>query len=159
MPTPARAPITHTANNRSSFAARGAFTVHCDDGEVTTAYTLSSPDEALLLPPMVFHRLDNFAPGSLCLVLASGQYDPHEYVTDYARVPRADGSAVTKIPFLDLAGVHAEIADELEAAFSRVLGSGRYLRGSEVEQFEREFAEYCGQRAAVGVGNGLAALQ
>jgi dTDP-3-amino-3,4,6-trideoxy-alpha-D-glucose transaminase len=66
---------------------------------------------------------------------------------------------VTKIPFLDLAGAHAEIADELEAAFARVVGSGRYLKGSEVEQFEREFAQYCGQRAAVGVGNGLAALQ
>jgi dTDP-4-amino-4,6-dideoxygalactose transaminase len=66
---------------------------------------------------------------------------------------------VTKVAFLDLAGVHAEVADELEAAFSRVRGSGRYLSGSEVELFECEFAQYCGQRAAVGVGNGLEALQ
>ena len=66
---------------------------------------------------------------------------------------------MTKVAFVDLAGAHAEVADELEAAFSRVLGSGRYLRGSEVELFEREFAQYCGQGAAVGLGNGLEALQ
>jgi hypothetical protein len=32
---------------------------------------------------MVFHRLTDFARRSLCLVLASGPYDPSEYVTDY----------------------------------------------------------------------------
>jgi dTDP-3-amino-3,4,6-trideoxy-alpha-D-glucose transaminase len=66
---------------------------------------------------------------------------------------------VSKVAFLDLAEAHAEIADELEAAFSRVLSSGRYLRGPEVELFEGEFAHYCGKAAAVGVGNGLEALQ
>jgi WxcM-like, C-terminal len=78
-----RANHAHREQSELLVSARGAFTVHCDDGDVQTAFTLSSPDEALLLPPMVFHRLDNFAPGSLCLVLASGSYDPHEYVTDY----------------------------------------------------------------------------
>ena len=78
-----RANHAHREQSELLVSARGAFTVHCDDGEVQTAYTLSSPDEALLLPPMVFHRLEKFAPGSLCLVLASGPYDPHEYVTDY----------------------------------------------------------------------------
>jgi dTDP-3-amino-3,4,6-trideoxy-alpha-D-glucose transaminase len=66
---------------------------------------------------------------------------------------------VSKVPFLDLAGAHAELASELEAAFSRVLRSGQYLRGPEVELFEREFAQYCGQGAAVGVGSGLHAIQ
>ena len=66
---------------------------------------------------------------------------------------------MSKVAFLDLAEAHAELAGELEAAFSRVLRSGRYLRGAEVELFEREYAQYCGQGAAVGVGNGLEALQ
>jgi dTDP-3-amino-3,4,6-trideoxy-alpha-D-glucose transaminase len=66
---------------------------------------------------------------------------------------------VSKVAFLDLAEAHAELAGELETAFSRVLRSGRYLRGSEVELFEREYALYCGQGAAVGVGNGLEALE
>ena len=45
------------------------------------------------------------------------------------------------------------------AAISRVVRSGRYLMGAEGQLFEREFAQYCGQAAAVGVGNGLEALQ
>lgn len=66
---------------------------------------------------------------------------------------------MSKVPFLDLAQAHAELAGELEAALSRVVHSGRYVRGAEVELFEQEFAEYCGQKFAVGVGNGLEALQ
>jgi hypothetical protein len=79
-----RANHAHREQSELLVSARGLFTVHCDDGEVQTTYTLDSPDEGLLLPPKVFHHLDNFAPGSLCLVLASGPYDPHEYVTDFA---------------------------------------------------------------------------
>jgi dTDP-4-amino-4,6-dideoxygalactose transaminase len=66
---------------------------------------------------------------------------------------------VTRVKFLDLAEIHRPWADELHAAVSRVVDSGRYLRGPEVELFEREFAEYCGREAAVGVGNGLDALK
>ena len=63
-----------------------------------------------------------------------------------------------KIPFLDLAAVYRELASELEEASSRVLGSGWYILGDEVEAFENEFAEYCGARHCIGVGNGLDAL-
>ncbi len=43
-------------------------------------------------------------------------------------------------------------------AFTRVLDSGWYVLGKEVEAFEREYAAYCGTRHCVGVGNGLEAL-
>ena len=62
------------------------------------------------------------------------------------------------IPFLDLKQVHSELEEELNAAFSRVLKSGWYILGAEVEAFEEEFARYCGTRHCVGVGNGLDAL-
>lgn len=78
-----RADHAHREQSEVLIPVRGAFTVHCDDGGVPTAYTLDSPDEALLLPPMVFHHLDDFAAGSLCLVFASGPYDPGEYMTNY----------------------------------------------------------------------------
>ncbi|MGE0372456.1 MAG: DegT/DnrJ/EryC1/StrS family aminotransferase [Gammaproteobacteria bacterium] len=62
------------------------------------------------------------------------------------------------IPFLDLKAPHAELRDELRAAVERVLDSGRYVLGGEVEGFEREFAGYCGAAHCIGVGNGLDAL-
>lgn len=47
---------------------------------------------------------------------------------------------------------------EIDAAIARVLGSGRYILGHEVETFEREFAQYIGVKYAVGVGSGTDAL-
>jgi dTDP-4-amino-4,6-dideoxygalactose transaminase len=62
------------------------------------------------------------------------------------------------IPFLDLQQLHHEIRDPMEAAFKRVLDSGRFILGQELEAFEAEFAQYCGVTRCVGVGNGLDAL-
>jgi dTDP-4-amino-4,6-dideoxygalactose transaminase len=64
-----------------------------------------------------------------------------------------------KVPFLDLAAEHAAISPGLAAASDRVLASGWYLLGPELESFEREFAEYCGTRHCVGVGSGLSAIE
>jgi dTDP-3-amino-3,4,6-trideoxy-alpha-D-glucose transaminase len=60
---------------------------------------------------------------------------------------------------LDLAALHAELLDELEAATERVVRSGWYVLGPEVAAFEDEFAALCEVDGAVGVGNGLEALE
>lgn len=62
------------------------------------------------------------------------------------------------IPFLDLKSSNLDLMHELEAAFRRVMESGWYILGQEVEAFEEEFAAYCGVRHCIGVGNGLDAL-
>lgn len=62
------------------------------------------------------------------------------------------------IPFLDLRPATAEVRQEVDAALARVLDSGRYILGPEVEAFEEEFARYCGMRHCVGVASGLDAL-
>lgn len=51
-----------------------------------------------------------------------------------------------------------EIREEIDSAIGRVLDSGYYLLGKELEAFEREFAEYAGVKHCIGVGNGLDAL-
>jgi dTDP-4-amino-4,6-dideoxygalactose transaminase len=63
------------------------------------------------------------------------------------------------IRFLDLPAAYAELKDELEDAALRTTASGQYVLGPEVTAFEQEFAEYCGARHAIGVGNGLEALR
>ena len=63
-----------------------------------------------------------------------------------------------KIPFLDLKAISAAHGEELKAAADRVISSGWYIRGTEVSQFQTAFANYCGVRHCVGVGNGLDAL-
>jgi dTDP-4-amino-4,6-dideoxygalactose transaminase len=66
---------------------------------------------------------------------------------------------VIDVPFLDLKAAHSEIKPELDAAIERVQASGCYILGPEVEAFEDEFARFCGVSHAIGVANGLAALQ
>jgi dTDP-3-amino-3,4,6-trideoxy-alpha-D-glucose transaminase len=62
------------------------------------------------------------------------------------------------VPFLDVRAGHLELRDALHDAYLRVVDSGRYILGEEVERFEDAFAAFCGTRYAVGVGNGLDAL-
>lgn len=62
------------------------------------------------------------------------------------------------IPFLDLKRINAQYRDELIEASTRVIDSGWYVQGEEVNAFEKEFADYCGTKYCVGVANGLDAL-
>lgn len=62
------------------------------------------------------------------------------------------------VPFLDVQAAYRELKDPIDTAVMRVLESGWYILGEEVEQFEKVFASYSGADHCVGVGNGLDAL-
>ena len=62
------------------------------------------------------------------------------------------------MPLVDLARLHAPLADELQAALASLLHSGAFTLGAELEQFENAFAAYIGARHCVGVASGTAAL-
>ena len=63
------------------------------------------------------------------------------------------------IPFLDMKSVYAELKPELDAAYHRVMESGWFVLGREVEAFESEYAAFCGTKHCVGLANGLEALE
>jgi dTDP-4-amino-4,6-dideoxygalactose transaminase len=63
-----------------------------------------------------------------------------------------------KVQFLDLKAPYLELRAEIDAAIQRVLDSGWYILGEEVDSFEAEFARYCEAKHCVGVANGLDAL-
>ena len=62
------------------------------------------------------------------------------------------------VPFLDLRAAYLELKQELDDAYQRVMQSGWYILGEEVERFEAEFAAHCGAEYCIGVGTGLDAL-
>ncbi len=64
-----------------------------------------------------------------------------------------------KVPFLDLIGLHAEIEEDLVAVFRQALKTAGFVGGPEVEQFEKEFAQYCDVDHCVGVNSGTDALR
>jgi dTDP-4-amino-4,6-dideoxygalactose transaminase len=62
------------------------------------------------------------------------------------------------VPFLDLARLHQAIRKPIDEAYHRVVDSGWFIMGPELEAFEAEFAQYCEVKHCIGVGNGLEAL-
>ncbi len=64
----------------------------------------------------------------------------------------------TNVPLLNLKPQYEAIRDEVDAAIRRVVESQQFILGSEVEALEREIAEYCGVRHAVGCSSGTDAL-
>ena len=63
------------------------------------------------------------------------------------------------VPFLDLVTPHVELEEELVSIFRRVVRTAGFIGGPMVEDFEREFADFCDTRHSVGVGSGTDALR
>jgi dTDP-4-amino-4,6-dideoxygalactose transaminase len=63
-----------------------------------------------------------------------------------------------QIPLLDLKRQYLSIEEEIDAAVCSVLASGAYIMGTNVKLFEKEFANYCGVKHAISVGNGTDGL-
>jgi dTDP-4-amino-4,6-dideoxygalactose transaminase len=64
----------------------------------------------------------------------------------------------TTVPFLDLQATYERSKSAIDSAALRVLSSGWFVLGQELERFERHYAEYCGVPHCAGVANGLDAL-
>lgn len=66
-------------------AVNGSFRVKVDDGEnEERVFTLNTPQQGLLIPPMVWCELFDFTADAVCLCMASGGYDKEGYISDYA---------------------------------------------------------------------------
>lgn len=67
-------------------------------------------------------------------------------------------NAIKQVPFLDIKAAYTELQPEIDTAIKRVLDSGWYILGEEVDAFEQEYAVYCEAKYCVGLANGLDAL-
>ena len=69
-----------------------------------------------------------------------------------------DSAQRLSIRRVDLVAQYQVIKKDIDAAVARVLASGRYTLGQEVEAFEQEFADYLGASAVIGVSDGTRAI-
>ncbi|MFN6561439.1 MAG: DegT/DnrJ/EryC1/StrS family aminotransferase [Nostoc sp. ChiSLP01] len=65
---------------------------------------------------------------------------------------------INQIPFVNLKSQHTALKSELLVAIGEVLDDGNFILGEQVAEFERQFAQLCGVRYAVGVNSGTDAL-
>jgi hypothetical protein len=78
-----RAGHAHRQLQQLLIAVAGSFDVVLDDGQAREVVTLNRSYIGLLVPHLVWREIENFASGSVCLVLASEHYDEADYIHDY----------------------------------------------------------------------------
>lgn len=144
-------------------AAGGSFVVEVTDGAASRRFTLNRPWQALYIPAGIWRTVREFSSGSVCLNIVSDEYDEADYVRDYddfLKLTEAKrSSSGFKYPFLNLATVNKPYLKEIKEAALRVIDSGRYIGGTEVEALETEMSTITGAPYAIGVSNGLDALR
>lgn len=74
---------SHHQGKELLVAISGSFNVNLFDGNERLTFTLNRPWEGLYIPPGYWRTLDNFASGSVCMVLTSVPYSEADYVRDY----------------------------------------------------------------------------
>lgn len=83
----------HKELHQLIIAMSGSFDVVLDDGANKKRIHLSRSYNGLYVCPMIWRELDNFSPGSVCMVLASNKYDEADYYRDYPEFLRASWQA------------------------------------------------------------------
>jgi dTDP-4-amino-4,6-dideoxygalactose transaminase len=138
-------------------AVSGSCRTHLDDGIEKETVTLDDPAKGLHIAPWVWHELTDFAPARSSW--RSPRLPMRKPTTCGLRSFPPRSGCAPMIPFLDMKSVYTELKPELDAAYARVMESGWFVLGKEVEAFEQEYAAFCGTRHCVGLGNGLEALE
>lgn len=78
-----RAMHAHRSQSQLLVAVNGSFSVMADNGTRSSEFRLDSPVAGLLIPMGMWIDIHDFSDDAVCLVLASGDYDPDEYIRDY----------------------------------------------------------------------------
>ena len=73
----------HKQQESIVIALSGSFNVVVDDGQNRESIMLNKPNQGLYIPTGVWREIQNFSSGSVCLVLASNEFDESEYIRDY----------------------------------------------------------------------------
>lgn len=83
VPEAARGAHAHKELQQLMVATSGSVSVTLDDGRDKKTFVLDKPWKGLIVVPGLWRDLDNFAGGTVCMVLASEKYESEDYIRDY----------------------------------------------------------------------------
>jgi dTDP-4-dehydrorhamnose 3,5-epimerase-like enzyme len=81
----------HWKGQELIIAVTGGFTVAINNNACAKTFALTNPSTGIYIPPLIWHEVYDFAPGSVCAVLASEPYNPDDYIRTYDEYARATG--------------------------------------------------------------------
>lgn len=73
----------HKKNILALFCLRGSATLKLDNGQSKAKVFLSKSNEGVIIPPKIWHSIEDFAPDTIFLALCSERYDENDYLRDY----------------------------------------------------------------------------
>ena len=79
----------HKTLTQVAVCARGSCRFLLDNGAETAEIELSTPNEGIVLRPMVWHEMSEFSEDCVLLVLASDAFDESDYIRNYEEFKRA----------------------------------------------------------------------
>ena len=74
-------------------AVSGSFSLTLSDGLEEKTFLMDSPTKGVIIPPMIWCRLEHFAPGTVCLTIASGSYDAEGYINNLEQLKPTQGDS------------------------------------------------------------------
>ena len=93
----ARGGHAHRTLEQAVFCVSGALEMVVDDGSQRRTFVLDDPRAGLYMPPLVWHDIGGFAPGTVYVVLASANFDEDDYIRDRDRFLAAVGAPGVEI--------------------------------------------------------------
>ncbi len=141
-------------------AMHGEFEVELKTHNNSYQFKLDNKDKALIIPPGYWRELSSFSADSVCMVLASANYDEDDYIRDYDEFVawKNNQKVIEKVDFINFSLQIEDLKPELDQAYESVLASCTFISGPKLKLFEETFAKYCHAKYAIGVGTGLDAL-
>ena len=91
VPEAARGSHAHKQLQQLMIATSGSVHVTLDDGIEKKTFVLDRPWKGLYVAPGMWRDLDNFAGGTVCMVLASEKYKADDYIRDYSEFLKFKG--------------------------------------------------------------------
>ena len=152
---------SHKALHQLIIPLSGSFEIDLQGHGNRYSFKLDNPERGLRVPPGYWRVLKSFSKDALCLVLASEEYDADDYIRDYKEFLELERQSleVQKVSYLNMDRAYEDSRLELDQAYARVMRSSHYIMGPELLRFENNFAQYCGAKHALGVANGLEAIE
>lgn len=142
-------------------ATSGSFEISLKNQAQTFNFKLTPDGGALVVPPGYWRTLTNFTKNAVCVVLASQHYSEADYIRNYEdfQIWDAERKKINSVSYLDFKRSYQELGHQLTLASQKVLSSGHYIMGKELESFEKDFAKFNNANYCLGVGNGLEAIE
>ena len=148
----------HKITEQVLFPITGSLKVDLTDGTTVNTYNLDKDNVGLYIPIDTWVKMYDYLPDTIICVLCSHEYDETEYMRNYGDFVKYVNTPNNKISCFDLSKQTQQLYPQIEKAVNNIIKTNAYVMGSELDTFEKNFAEYTGSKHCVGCSNGTSAM-